>query len=200
MSRTRILRQEDPETTRLLAEGWVVAGESWGARLEAGEQDLPRLDALAAALPQGYRLCVLTADDAADIAALDRATHADYPIGAAVFHDAVDAAGARALTERGVVHGVRTASEELVAMTAAHDTGTLVETEFTAVHPAHRRRRLAVAVKAASVAAGVRAGHRRFGTGGAQVNAGSLAMNRAVGYDVTERWVTLVPPTATSGG
>lgn len=61
-------------------------------------------------------------------------------------------------------------------------------------HPAHRRRGLAAAVKAASVAAGVRAGHRLFGTGGAAVNAGSLAMNQAVGYEVTERWVTLVPP------
>ena len=169
-----------------------MAGESWGARFAAGPEHLARLDALAETLPGDYRVRVLTSDDAADIAALDRATCADYPRGAAVFHDPVDLEGARSLTERGSVHGVRTASGDLVAMTATRASGDLVETAFTAVHPAHRRRGLAAAVKAASVAAGVRAGHRLFGTGGAAVNAGSLAMNRAVGYIVTEHWVTLV--------
>ncbi len=190
--RPRVLRRDDPEATRLLAAGWTVVGESWGARLEAGPEDLPRLDALAAA-PEGYRVGLLTADHAADIAALDEATHGDYPTGEAVFHEVVDEAGATALTERGVVHGARTASGVLVAVTATRVSGDRVETEFTAVHPAHRRRGLAAAVKAASVAAGVRAGHRHFGTGGAAVNAGSLAMNRTVGYVVTEQWVTLAP-------
>lgn len=192
MTPHRVLRREDPEAARLLAAGWVVAGESWGARFAAGPEHLARLDALAETLPGDYRVRVLTPDDAADIAALDRATCADYPRGAAVFHDPVDLEGARSLTERGAVHGVRTASGDLVAMTATRASGDLVETAFTAVHPAHRRRGLAAAVKAASVAAGVRAGHRLFGTGGAAVNAGSLAMNRAVGYIVTEHWVTLV--------
>lgn len=192
MDPTRILRRDDPEAVRLLAERWVVAGESWGARFDARAEDLPRLDALAESISEGHYICVLTRDDVADIVALDEATREDYPAGDAVFHDTVDLQGARDLVERGAVHGVRTASGDLVAMTATRASGDLVETAFTAVHPAHRRRGLAAAVKAASVAAGVRAGHRLFGTGGAAVNAGSLAMNRAVGYIVTEHWVTLV--------
>jgi hypothetical protein len=35
-------------------------------------------------------------------------------------------------------------------------------------------------------------GATSFGTGGADENAASLAMNARLGYEVTERWLTLV--------
>ena len=37
-------------------------------------------------------------------------------------------------------------------------------------------------------------GARVFGTGGADENIGSLAANRRLGYVVTERWRTYLPP------
>ena len=52
---------------------------------------------------------------------------------------------------------------------------------------------MATAVKAASVLALAADGVRVFGTGGAGSNAASLGMNLAVGYRVTERWLTLDP-------
>jgi len=52
---------------------------------------------------------------------------------------------------------------------------------------------VATAVKAASVLALAADGVRVFGTGGAGSNAASLGMNQAVGYRVTERWLTLDP-------
>ena len=38
-----------------------------------------------------------------------------------------------------------------------------------------------------------------FGTGGASVNAASLAMNRAVGYEITETWHTYAEPGDSQG-
>ena len=64
------------------------------------------------------------------------------------------------------------------------------ETEFTSVAREHRRKGLGAGVKAASILALAAVGVRVFGTGGAQVNEASLAMNRAVGYVVEERWLS----------
>jgi predicted GNAT family acetyltransferase len=83
---------------------------------------------------------------------------------------------------------------EVVAVTAIERDGERAETDFTAVARTHRRRGLAEAVKAASVLALVVEGVRVFSTGGAEENAASLAMNARLGYAVTERWLTLVPP------
>lgn len=67
------------------------------------------------------------------------------------------------------------------------------ETAFTSVRSTHRGAGVATAVKAASVLALAADGVRVFGTGGAGSNAASLGMNQAVGYRVTERWLTLDP-------
>jgi hypothetical protein len=87
-----------------------------------------------------------------------------------------------------------TPAGEVVAVTVTEPRGDRLETGFTSVHPAHRRRGLAAAVKAASVLAGIADGWAVFGTGGDAVNAGSLAMNVAVGYTIEEHWATLAPP------
>ena len=77
----------------------------------------------------------------------------------------------------------------VISLTAARG-----ETEFTSVHPAYRRRGLAVAVKAASITALAEDGVRIFGTGGAQVNTGSIRMNEHLGYAIEERWLSLRMP------
>lgn len=86
----------------------------------------------------------------------------------------------------------------LAAVSVTSGAGERVETDFTTVHRQHRRSGLGSAVKAASVPDWWQDGARVFGTGGAQTNPASLAVNRAVGYTVTERWLTYVPGEARS--
>lgn len=188
-----VLRSDDPRTRQVEADGWECIATSWGARLALGPADtasLTRLRRLAdlAALP-GYSLREAGPDDIPHVLALDALTAGDYPGGVATRHERLDAQTARALLEQGRLWGIWS-SGLLVALTATVVREDRVETEFTAVHPEHRRRGLATAVKAASVLALAQEGATLFGTGGADSNVASLAMNEAVGYRITETWHT----------
>jgi len=184
-----VLRADDPEVERLLAAGWMVVAESWGARLRNPDPDhLRRL--VAGVTDAAYDVRELTSDELADVADLERRTAPDYPSTPATDAPARTLERLRALEARFV--GARS-DGVLVAVTAVEPGEGLVETAFTSVHPDHRRRGLAAAVKAASVLLVLDGGARVFGTGGAAVNAGSLAMNARVGYVVEERWLSLVP-------
>jgi GNAT superfamily N-acetyltransferase len=85
-------------------------------------------------------------------------------------------------------------AEQLVAVSVIGVTAARAETEFTSVHRSYRRRGLAVAVKAASILALADDGIRTFGTGGAQVNSGSIRMNERLGYAIEELWFSLAMP------
>lgn len=196
----RVLLSTDPECQELEARGWQVLSESWGARLRPTEEDLPRLAHLVnRARAHGYAVRELGPDDAAAVADLDAATRGDYPqAGPATAHAPVDEGQAAAALETGRAFGAVDPDGALVAVSVTRSDADRVETDFTAVHPEHRRAGLGTAVKAASVLAWWEDGARVFGTGGAQTNPASLAINRAVGYTVTERWLTYVPGEATS--
>lgn len=196
----RVLLSTDPECQELEARGWRVRSESWGARLRPTEEDLPRLAHLVnRACAHGYAVRELDPGDAAAIAHLDAATRGDYPqAGPATAHAPVDEAQAAAALETGRAFGALDPGGDLVAVSVTRSTAERIETDFTAVHPEHRRAGLGTAVKAASVLAWWEEGARVFGTGGAQTNPASLAINRAVGYTVTERWLTYVPGEAAS--
>ncbi|QFG70092.1 GNAT family N-acetyltransferase [Ornithinimicrobium pratense] len=196
----RVLLSSDPQCRELEARGWRVLAESWGARLRPSEEDLPRLGHLVTrARAHGYAVLELGPADAAEVAGLDGATREDYPrAGPATAHAPVDEAQAAAALSTGRGFGARDAEGALVAMSMTRSGGDRVETEFTAVHPDHRGAGLGTAVKAASVLAWWADGARVFGTGGAQTNPASMAINRAVGYTVTERWLTYAPGKAGS--
>jgi hypothetical protein len=72
------------------------------------------------------------------------------------------------------------------------------ETEFTSVARAYRRQGLSIAVKGASIVAFASEGASVFGTGGAAVNAASIAMNESLGYVLTERWISYETPGASA--
>lgn len=185
-----VLRAGDPRIREVEADGWERVASSWGARLEVGASDEPRLrDLVARVTCTPYALRELVLGDLAALLALDALTARDYPGGAATRHEPLDEAAARRVLQRGRAWGFW-CGPDLVAVTVTTELEDRVETEFTAVHPEHRGRGLATAVKAASVLAHVRDGARRFGTGGADANQASLAMNRAVGYQLTETWHT----------
>lgn len=193
----RVLRSDDPAGDALLAAGWSLDAISWGARLRLGGEEIEKLTELVRAhREQGVDVEELTVADAPEVAALESVTFSDYPQTQATYHEPLTETDATGLFTDGRVFGIRHHGE-LVAVTATSPEGDLIETHFTSVHPAHRRQGLATAVKAASVLANAEAGHTWFGTGGAGTNAGSIGMNEAVGYEITETWHTLVPPSQT---
>jgi GNAT superfamily N-acetyltransferase len=194
----RVLRSEDPAQDELIADGWVIESTSWGARLRVDSAALRTLETLISTRrEQGVDVEELAREDAAHIAALETTTFCDYPQTHATYREKLSGAEAAALFDEGRVFGVRQQGA-LIAVTATEERGDLVETHFTSVHPDHRRQGLATAVKAASVLAHASQGRAWFGTGGAGINAASIAMNQTVGYEITETWHTLVPPPSDS--
>lgn len=90
---TRVLRCDEPTVPDLLARGWHVTEESWGAGLvldAARVGDLRRLGHVGLPLD----LVELGAHDVGAILALDAATVGDYPGGPATRHAALDRARA----------------------------------------------------------------------------------------------------------
>lgn len=190
-----IVRADDPRATALLADGWTVVAESWGARLRLGEP--PALDVAHAAVADaeraGYEVRELDASSAVALHDVERANHDDYPVGPATSVPDRTLSDAEALWTAGRVFGALRQGQ-LVAATVIEQQDGAAETTFTSVLAAHRRRGLAVAVKAASIIALATDGARVFGTGGAAVNAGSIRMNEHLGYVVEERWLSLAAP------
>lgn len=190
-SGTRVLREDDPLVPTLIEQGWTVAHRSWGARLST-PATAPLEALVAAAEAAGYR--VEEADAGADpaIAALEAAVRDDYPGGPATAPGSHDVEALAALRRGGTRCFAAFLGDDLVAVTTIRRDGEHAETDFTSVARAHRRRALAEAVKAASVLALAAEGATTFGTGGAEENAASIAMNTRLGYAVTERWLTLL--------
>lgn len=190
----QVLREDDPGAAVLRAGGWTVAHRSWGARLHSVDPE--RLRALVAAADAlGYAIAEVGPEADAGIAALESAVREDYPGGPATAPAPHDVAALAALRAGGTRFFAALHGDEVVAITAIkREDDERAETDFTAVARGHRRLGLAEAVKAASVLALAADGARVFGTGGADENAASLAMNARLGYAVTERWPTLVPP------
>ena len=190
MGEPRVLRADDPRVAGLLTDGWTVRHRSWGARLR-------RVDG-GALLPltvvAGYRVDEADPSSEAGIAALETAVRGDYPGGPATAPEVHDIAALAALRNGGTrFFAAFDGRGQVVAVTAIRRDGEHAETDFTSVARAHRRRGLAEAVKAVSVLALAAEGATVFGTGGAEENAPSLAMNARLGYEVTERWLTLAP-------
>lgn len=79
---------------------------------------------------------------------------------------------------------------ELVALTRLTPRGRELDSEFTAVHPAHRSRGLATLVKARALAWAQAEGFHHAGTGGTVLNLPMLRVNTRLGYEVERMWVT----------
>ena len=176
--------------------GYVIVGESWGARLRLSDPpDLSALNAaIVAAKEQGFLIQELDASWARQVTALEALNHSDYPYTPATEVPHRDESDVLELWRRGCRLFGAIDDGQLVASSVISLTTARGETEFTSVHPSYRRRGLAVAVKAASIMALVDDGVRIFGTGGAQVNTGSIRMNEHLGYAIEERWLSLTMP------
>ena len=192
----QVVQVNDPRLKRLAEAGYLVVGESWGARLRLS--DPPNLTvlhaAVVAATDQGFLIEDLDASWVPQVTALEAVNHADYPYTPATSVPHRDESDVLKLWESGCRLFGAITDGQLVAVSVMSLTSAHAETEFTSVHRSYRRRGLAVAVKAASITALAHDGVRIFGTGGAQVNAGSIRMNEHLGYAIDERWLSLTVP------
>lgn len=197
-----ILRSDDPRREALEREGWTVVGESWGARLRlAADLDLePARRAVAVAAGAGVTVRELGTADLEALAGLDAATAPDYPVTPATGHEPRSAAELAALLDAGWRAFGALEGGELLAATLVRREGERAETDSTCVRRDARRRGLAMAVKGAAVLALAAEGATVFGTGGAQVNEGSIRMNVALGYVLEERWFSYEPGNGEAGG
>jgi GNAT superfamily N-acetyltransferase len=190
-----VLREGDPRCRSLTTDGWMVTARSWAARLDVGPQHIPTWRAAVARLGVTDIWRELNEDDVPAALALDAATTGDYPGGVATAHEALTAATAMPNEQRrgfGVFDGGR----QLVAMTFVdiEAEGERAEVDFTVVVRHRRRQGLATAVKAASLLALSHRGVTLARTGGSDENHGILAVNRALGFCVDERWLTMAAP------
>ncbi len=190
---THVLQDTDPDLPALIAGGFDIVGESWGAELLLADDAAARraiaalrahVDAVAAA---GLEVRELTPADAPAIAALDAASWADVPSTPATVHAPTSETEARDWTARGH-RGF-----------GAFDRGALVglcvgsggDNGYIVVAPTHRGRGVGRAVTAAWMLAAIEAGERALTAGGATENTRSLDLVRTVGFRVTERWLSL---------
>ncbi|KQQ25473.1 GNAT family N-acetyltransferase [Frondihabitans sp. Leaf304] len=176
----------------LLQSGFRPVGESWGARLEVSPSVLLLCrEIVVGAEASGFMYGELGRSDLGDVVHLESLVAGDYPSTPATVHEAPSLRELEALSDGGVrSFGIRH-DGSLVAVTLVGSAAYRAETEFTSVHPEYRRRGLAKAVKASSILALALEGVELFGTGGAAVNEASVRMNEALGYRITERWVSL---------
>jgi hypothetical protein len=189
-----VLRADDARAAALLERGWRIVGESWGARLRLGEPpDLTPFARLVERARCTADIRELHGSDAGAISSLEAETHADFPATPATPHHLRDEAATAALLRAGFRAFGAVGDGRLVAVTIVRAEGESAETDVTTVARSARRKGLAAGVKAAAVLALAAEGVRIFGTGGAAVNAGSIAINRALGYAIEERWLSLAP-------
>ncbi|KIU02950.1 N-acetyltransferase [Frigoribacterium sp. MEB024] len=193
MQTPAVLRDHSPEAAALLGDGWTVAARSFGARLHTGDVDRDHLRALATGKAADVTIRELGPHDVDAVLALDAQTLDDYPGSVATRHEPFDRSSATPGPTRRA-WGALTSTGRLVGLTVVDLDGPAAETDVTVVHPDHRGRGLAAAVKAASVLALLDDGVLSFRTGGSADNPAIVATNASLGYVVDEGWLTLVAP------
>lgn len=190
---TRVLQDSDPDLAGLLAEGFEVVGESWGAALtvERGSHAAEPLARLGRFVDdvrsRGVEVRELDERDAAAIVALEIASESDFPYTPATAHRATTAEEVHSWPGRGRRAFGAFAGGELVGLCV----GRGGDNDFVTVARSHRRAGVGKAVAAAWMLAAIESGERAFTAGGAAQNAGSLGMIRAIGFTVDERWLSL---------
>lgn len=190
---THVLQDTDPDLPALIADGFDVVGESWGAELRVPDDATARHLAaelrayVDAVIRTGLEIREVLPADAPAIAALDAASWSDVPSTPATVHAPTTEAEAREWAARGH-RGF-----------GAFDRGALVglcvgaggDNGYIVVAPSHRGRGVGRAVTAAWMLGAIQAGERSLTAGGAAENSRSLDLVRTVGFRVTERWLSL---------
>lgn len=193
---TQILRDDDPRCSDLEAKGYLLVGESWGARLRLNEKE--NLDSFIEALHRlsamGIAIHELDISFAAELLELELINNADYPYTPATFHAIPTLESIQALWKAtNKIFGVL-ADEMLVGVISTSRAGEIVELDFASVLNEYRGKGIGKALVAAAILDWADEGVTVFATGGAAVNAASLGTVQSLGFSVEERWRSYQPP------
>ena len=191
MSReTQILRDNDPRCTDLEASGYILVGESWGARLLLEpDQDLSQYStAVKLALAEGVDLCELKIEFADALLGLELINNSDYPYTPATSRAVPTSESIRALWCPGNLVFGALSDGALIGAISTSGSDDLVEMDFASILREHRRKGIGKALASAAIMAWFRLGYRSFGTGGAMANDASLGTVRSLGFSIEERW------------
>ena len=190
----RVVPADSGAARALLHDGWSLRWRSFGASLPTDAVSIARLNGFIDRIPQNLRLRPLTDQDIQATVDLSAETAGDYPRGPATRPQPLSLQTATTTDQR-VGFGAFDKSGDLIAITFMDVLPDgIVETDFTVVAPCCRGRGVAAALKAYSVLQMAESGVREFRTGGASENAAIWAVNRALGYEIDEEWVTFTRP------
>lgn len=185
-----IVRDDDPRCAELEADGYLIVGRSWGARLLL--QEPPELSSLqrmvASVEASGVVIRELDASFANALFELESANNADYPFTPATFQPPPD----MMTIENYWVSGKRifgaTVDDHLVGVVVGTVNNGVGDNEFASVLKEYRKTGIGAAISAASILAFSEDGIRTFTAGGAGQNDASLGLVRSVGFIVEEQW------------
>lgn len=193
---TEILRNDDPRCADVEAKGYVLVGESWGARLLLEpDQDLDTyLTAVNRALQNGIDLQELDVEFADALLGLELINNSDYPYTPATSREVPTSESIRELwRQENRIFGA-ISSGVLIGALATSRREHLVELDFASILRDHRGKGIGKALVATAILEWVKQGNCLFCTGGASVNEASLGTVMSLGFSVEERWRSYQQP------
>lgn len=193
---TKILQDTDPRCADLEELGYLLVGESWGARLLLGpEQDLGKyIEAVNLALGKGISVQELNVEFRDALLSLELANNPDYPYTPATARAIPTNESIRALWRPGNLVVGAFSEGALVGAISTSGNEKLVELDFASILREYRGKGIGKALAAAAILAWTERGYYLFGTGGASVNEASLGTVMSLGFSVEERWRSYQPP------
>ena len=190
MHETQILRDNDPRCAELEAMGYILVGESWGARLILDpDQDLGEYSAaVTLALGKGIDIQELNVEFVDALLVLELINNSDYPFTPATLRAVPTQESIRALWRPGSLLFGAFFEETLVGAISTSGSDEFVELDFASILREHRGKGIGKALAAAAILGWVERGIYLFGTGGAMTNDASLGTVRSLGFAIEERW------------
>ncbi|MFC4640499.1 GNAT family N-acetyltransferase [Deinococcus hohokamensis] len=175
--------------------GFRNAWQSWGAHLKLEAFDFGRFRALEERLfLDGYEVEAFSPDAPetgwAALHALHLQGQQDAPRNPTTTSALLSSEALRERIGREERVFVARLRGKIVALTRLSPRGPEIDSEFTAVDPAHRSRGLATLVKARALAWAQAEGFHHAGTGSTVLNLPMLRVNTRLGYEVERMWVT----------
>ena len=191
-----VVRDTDPRCADLEAKGYLLVGESWGARLRLNEKRNmnPFAEVVQGLSTTGIEIHDLDNGFAAELLELELINNADYPYTPATFHAIPTLESIQELWKAANKVFGALAHEMLVGVISTSRSGEIVELDFASVLRDYRGKGIGKALVAAAILDWAEEGVSVFATGGAAVNAASLGTVQSLGFSVEERWRSYQSP------
>jgi ribosomal protein S18 acetylase RimI-like enzyme len=192
----RIVRADDPACDELESSGWIVVSRSWGANLDPHDPQVAGRvrAALTAQRASGITVRELSTHDAAQVAAVEAANHADYPQTPATRHAPVTVPVFRALLDGGArAWGAELEGNLIGVAVASPKAAGWWDITFASVLAEHRGLGIGQLLAATIISDVTEHGADRISTGGAASNDASRGAALALGAHLEPEWRTYAP-------